>query len=233
MRHLGYRSIGRMDLGAYLPAERKLRPTLCVSDTHLLPVRTSYAKDSPAELLRLIEALPDYQVFLLGDIFESLLLSSGEINAMPAAERLSPLLEALRCNIAPKIVPGNHDQRAAAFIRRYFGKNTYFGGFRIGRLVFCHGHEMGLDASHMAERIPISVAVSGTLDRLGVGIPWGSVTNEAVAAHFQAMGLYPIFGHTHTPAATRSYANTGCFLDGYRSFATIEDHVLNVWEGVE
>ncbi|WP_431286305.1 metallophosphoesterase [Roseateles chitinivorans] len=232
MRNLGFRCIGQMDVSPFLPIGKKLRPTLCLSDTHLLPMRTSYGKDTPRDLLRLIEALPNVQLFVLGDFFESLMLSTREIAGLHASHRIGPLIEAIRCNLCPKIIPGNHDQRAITFVRRYYGKFAYIGGFRIGRLIFCHGHELGLDASHMAERFPLSIAVGGTLDRLGVGVPWGTVTNEAVGAHYHAMGLYAIFGHTHTPIVTRTYANTGCFLLEYRSCITIEEGMLSLWEGI-
>lgn len=226
---LGYRCVAEKRIDRFLPSGRTLRSTLCVSDTHFLPLQRSYGADAPRALCELISALPGFQIFLLGDFIESLCLDATEISLLERSERLNGLFETLRC-LEARIVLGNHDQRAVPFIRRYFGVRMCPGGFRIGRVVFTHGHELGLDASEMAERIPMMVPLGGALGRLGVGVPYGAATNEAVAAHYHILGLYPIFGHTHTPVVCDRFANTGCFLDGYRSFITIESNRLQLWE---
>jgi predicted phosphodiesterase len=194
-----------------------------------LPSRRSYGGDAPREFYKLIEALPEFQLFLLGDFIESLTLAPGEVARLDTSERLGPILELMRY-LDARVVVGNHDRHAIPFIRRHFGSRACIGGFRIGRLVFAHGHELGLDASEMAERVPMIMQLGGTLGRLGVGVPFGTATNDAVAAHYRVLGLYPIFGHTHTPVVSSCFANTGCFLDAYRSFVTIENNNLVLWE---
>jgi hypothetical protein len=52
---LGYRKINQISVSHLLPAGQTLKPTLCVSDTHLLPVRKTFGADSPTELQHLLE----------------------------------------------------------------------------------------------------------------------------------------------------------------------------------
>ena len=230
IKALGYRKINQISIGHLLPAGQTLKPTLCVSDTHLLPVRKTYGADSPTELQQLLEQVPDFQIFILGDFIESLPLSRKEIGQLERSPRIGALLDLLKFGFGTKLILGNHDIHVTSQLKNIFGSRVFPGGFRIGRLVFIHGHEIGLDASGFVERMPNVIAFGGALGRLGVGVPFGVATNEAVAAHYRVLGLYPIFGHTHVPVVSDAFANTGCFLSTYRSFITIENNLLALWD---
>jgi predicted phosphodiesterase len=230
---LGFDCVASRPIGQFLPLGKRLRPTLCVSDTHLLPTSAAYGADSPHALAGLLEFASEYQLFILGDFIESLPLEAKSIRRLPLSKRLQNVLETLKFRERVRLVPGNHDQNALPFLLSYFGRGRVaIGGFRIGNLVFVHGHELGLDAAGIAERLPMIVSVGGGLSRLGFRVPYGTATNDAIAINYRIHGLYPIFGHTHIPAICETYANTGYFLDDHKSFITIEDNAIKLWKEI-
>jgi predicted phosphodiesterase len=230
MESLGFRLLGQFDLSSFLPAGRELKPTICISDTHLLPKSTSYGTDSPREILELLKAIPEFQVFVLGDFTESLTLNALELPDLLTSGRLAPLFNELKHRNGSKIITGNHDVHALPYLKEFFQSKLFVDGFRVGRVIFIHGHEAGMDATETIERMPRTVLLGGALNRLGVSIPFGTATNAALASHYNAIGLYPIFGHTHLPFVADFYANTGCFLRTYKSFITIQKNTLILWE---
>src|SRR5262245_72709 len=226
----GYRAANSVRLDEYFPPGRGLRPTLCVSDTHLCPADGDFPSDAPDRLLELLEWYAGYQIFCLGDLIESLPYSERELYNLSNQRRLTPLFAELRHIPTLRFVPGNHDVRVIGSLRRVLGtQRVFLGGFRVGRLVFVHGHEHGLDASPVAERYAGLVPLAAAMNHIGVQINVGMATNLQIAAQYLSFRLFPIFGHTHVPAATRTFANTGCVLAHAASFITIEGHDLTLW----
>ena len=232
LKSLGFEMKAASSLAPYLPVGRGIRPTLCLSDTHLLPVKKSYGSDVPDALADVLAALPEHQVFVLGDFIESLPLSLREVRTAATSSRLRRTLEELRYRDRLRVIPGNHDSKAIPFIKQYFGaQRVFIGGFRIGRVAFIHGHEPGLDVSGLAARMPVVVPIGGGLSRLGCPVPYGTASNTEISTHYSSLGLYAVFGHTHSPAACRTFANPGCFLAGHRSFLLLDGSQIALWEG--
>ena len=228
-----FECVATVDLGRLLPLGRAFRPTLCLSDTHLLAEETDFCADIPDQVLTLLEWYGDYQLFMLGDLTESLLYSPQQITTLKHNHRLHSVLSELRFRPVVRVIPGNHDARVVAFLRKYLGSDRVFvGGFRVGRLVFVHGHEYGLDASPMAEQYTGMVPVGGILNSFGVRPRVGIATNVEIAALYTPLRLFPIFGHTHDPALAPEFANAGCFLPGAASFLTIVGTTMSLWRDV-
>lgn len=204
---------------------------LCISDTHLLPDDRTYGRDTPEELLDVLQLFPRHTVILLGDILESLVLDAKGVRAYETSPRLRPLFKELRDRSA-LLIPGNHDRKAGNFLTQSFGASVRPGGFRIGRVAFVHGHEGDLDESDWVDDVaPWMVALGGALNRLGVLSAFGSLPNSDIAASYTSRGLFPVFGHTHDSMITPRFANSGCFLRHKQTFLTLQGGELALWEG--
>lgn len=228
---LGYAPVAQLSIRSFLPPGTALRPTLCISDTHLLPTEEPFGSDVPGDLHLLLRSMEGYQVFMLGDLIEALPLKPRQLRRLAATRRLKPILETLRWWPSLRYVPGNHDARVLPYLRAYLGSHRVFpGGFRVGRLVFIHGHEPRLDHTSLAANIPTSIPLGGSLKRLGIRVRAGVASNNAIASRYNALRAFPVFGHTHVPELGRAFANVGCFLSYLRSYLTIEGDVLTLWQ---
>jgi predicted phosphodiesterase len=164
-----YSKISTILLDPFLPAGKLLKPTLCLSDMHLFAEHRDYADDDPKEILMLLRWFHNYQIFILGDFIESVVLNKLQIFRFFHSERLKPLFKELYYRNALKIIPGNHDVGVIKPMHRYFGSDRLFsGGFRVGKLVFVHGHELGIDSANRTESVgSLVVPVGKVLNRLG------------------------------------------------------------------
>lgn len=229
---LGFRPLGSVSLEGYFPFNRRLGRTLCISDTHLLPEDRFYADDAPEEFHRLLEEYDNYQLFVLGDLIESLPLLDDEAQSLILSRRLSEIIEHLKRREDLLLVPGNHDVRVIDVLRRVFGADRmHEGGFSIDNVAFLHGHEPGVDLSpgvapvrHFA--IPLAV----TCKRLGLRLRVGMASNQLIASTANNGRTFLIFGHTHKAELRPNYANLGHFLRrGMKTYATIEQNIFTLW----
>src|SRR5690349_17934824 len=108
-------------------ASAPLPPTLCFSDTHLVPRDLPWASDAPSDLVALIEAFPEHELLMLGDLTESIGVPPRDRRRFASSERLAPLFDAIAARRA-RIVIGNHDTRAVEFLENRFGKATIARG---------------------------------------------------------------------------------------------------------
>jgi UDP-2,3-diacylglucosamine pyrophosphatase LpxH len=183
-----------------------------VSDTHLLPHAAWYGDDAPSDLLAAVRAFPTHRVLVLGDFIESLVLSSAQVRSLASSRRLAPLFTELERRRAT-ILLGNHDIRAADALRDIFGADRVLShGVSDGGIHFLHGHEGDIDISALAQILgPPAVPALVTMKRLGLDVSLGA-ENDAIAATLRTGRRFCVFGHTHHPALTPTYANTGSFL---------------------
>jgi hypothetical protein len=164
---------------------RDIPPTLCVSDTHLVPRETWYADDAPGALLQLLRAFADHHVVVLGDFIESLVLSDEEAAKLARSDRLAPIFGALRRREA-RVLLGNHDIRVRRALSRALGTGAVVDGpIRLGPMVLLHGHEAEPDMSMAARALGrVAVPVLVTLKR--AGIEWfGPSNNEALVTRYR------------------------------------------------
>ena len=232
LRSLGFDLANQCSVAPYLPADFEFAPTVCVSDTRLLPHETFYADDAPALLLEVLRALDEHHVFVLGDFLESIPLGESEIDEIVTAVRLGPLFSELSGRRELRVVPGNHDIKAdRALVTRFGARRIYSNGFRVGRIRFEHGHRNAADgyteeiADFGSALIPIGV----TLQRLGVPIPLQAANEDIFRATCTKLDFL-VFGHTHAPEISSNYANTGCFLrTGEQTVVTLSGSRLSLW----
>jgi hypothetical protein len=167
---------------------------------------------------------------VLGDLIESLVCSDAQIRGLKYNRRLERVFTELRLRATMRVVPGNHDAKALGFLRRHFGPHRVFaGGFRVGRVVFVHGHEFGLDASPVAEQFAGVVPLGAALNHLGFQPQIGIASNDDIASLYVPRRLFPVFGHTHVPCAGPRFANSGSFLATEASFILLSGHSLTLW----
>ena len=231
-RRLGFRPLGAIALDNYLPSGARLKPTLCVSDTHLLPEERFYADDAPRELLNVLLEHQDYQLFILGDLIESLPLFEDESQSLTLSNRLREVIDYLRNRDELMFIPGNHDVRVIEVLRRIFGGERFHeGGFSIGQVAFFHGHEAGTDLSPAVAPIRhFAIPLAVTCKRLGLRLRVGAASNQVIAASTGDRRIFMIFGHTHKAELRPNYANLGHFLKrGMRTYATIENNIITLW----
>lgn len=231
-RRLGFRPLGSISLAEYLPPNRRLLPTLCISDTHLLPEERFYADDAPQDLFDLFREYTDYQLFFLGDFIESLPLFEDEAQSLTLSTRLREIIEYLRNRNQLALVPGNHDVRVMDVLRRLFGSERLReGGFSIDRIAFFHGHEPGVDLSPAVAPIRhFAIPIAVTCKRLGMRLRLGMASNQLIATTVSNRRVFLIFGHTHKAELRPTYANLGHFLRrGMKTYATIEKNTFTLW----
>ena len=220
-----FRFVQSSSLAAFLDAP--MVPTLCFSDTHLVPRETSWADDSPEDLFALLEALPVHRVMMLGDLTESVGIPARERATFGSSERLAPLFRTMAAR-DPRIVVGNHDVRAIAILERLFGPDHVAkGGFELGRVRVRHGHEASPVRTFIESRIgPVAVPI---YERLRRGRPPERLDNATVVSRIRGAAPFVIFGHTHAPVLDDGMANPGCFLRSAQSFLTIEGHEITLF----
>jgi predicted phosphodiesterase len=231
-QELGFRPLASISLESYLPSNRQLRPTICISDAHLLPEERFFADDAPEELFQVLVHYSDYQLFFLGDLIESLPLLDDEAQSLTMSNRLREIIEILRNRNDFTLVPGNHDVRVINVLRRVFTpQRLREGGFSIDRVAFFHGHEPGLDLSGAIAPIRnFAIPLGVTLKRLGLRLRVGAASNQLIASTASNTDLFLIFGHTHKAELRRNYANLGHFLrHGMKTYATIEKNIFSLW----
>lgn len=199
-------------------------PTICFSDTHLVAREGFLSDDAPATIVRLLRAFSERDVFVLGDFFEGLLPQATAADLV-TSERLQELFRHLRNARRLCVVPGNHDLPVLDALAELFGPDCLFqGGFEERGIRFMHGHEAASgfwEATGLVAKglVPLYV----TLRRAGVIQGLSGIRNDEILPSRTA---FSVFGHTHRPELTRSYANTGSILRG--SFGTavlLDSHV--------
>jgi predicted phosphodiesterase len=205
-----------------------LPPTLCFSDTHLVPRPFAWSDDAPEDLLGLIESLPDHEILSLGDLTESIGIGASERALFDSSDRLARLFDGVasrRC----RIVVGNHDANGVEFLERRFGApNVTTGGFDLGRVRIRHGHE----AHPLKTRIealvgPLAVPI---FERLRRGKPPERLDNATVLRSVRGPAPFVLFGHTHSAMLGPDAANPGCFLGSAQSFLTIEGYEITLFK---
>lgn len=204
-------------LSSYL--DEPLRPTLCFSDTHLVPRPLEWSDDAPEDLLALVEALPDHRILVLGDLTESIGLRTAERAHLASSERLDRLFTAMARREA-RLVVGNHDTNAIPILERLFGcNNVSLGGFEMGRVSVRHGHEAAPLRTWVEARVgPLAVPL---FERFRRGGPPERLDNDAVLRSIRRDSPFVLFGHTHSALLDERAANPGCFLRSAQSFLTL------------
>lgn len=207
----------RTSLEPYLTAP--LEPTLCFSDTHLVPEDLPWASDAPEDLLALVESFPGHRLVVLGDLTESIGVDAGTRRLFETSERLAPLFRAMAARNA-RIVVGNHDVCAVDFLERRFGRaQVSNGGFELGRLRVRHGHEASPFRTWLESKVgPVAVPVYERFRRRSRP---ERLDNDAILARVGARAPFVLFGHTHAPRLDARAANPGCFLRSAQSFLTL------------
>lgn len=208
----------RSSLAAWL--DGPLVPTLCFSDTHLVPRTLPWADDAPDDLLALIDAYPSHRLLALGDLTEAIGLREADRALFASSERLETLFGRIAAR-DHRIVVGNHDATSASFLRQRFGdENVFAGGFDIGRVRVRHGHEGRPLHTWLESRL--GPAVVPWFERQRRGKPPERLGNEAVLGSIRGGAPFVLFGHTHRAMLGQHAANPGCFLRSAQSFLTID-----------
>ena len=212
MRSSQVRLVGRKGVPDHVELSMGRR-ILCVSDTHLLPHESPFGDDAPARLLALVERFGDYEsVYVLGDVTESLAVPQATPRDYAASPRLRRLFANLAARSDLRVLGGNHDAFAVSALRSIFGSSrVYTKPFMVEGLCFAHGHESGLELAGYSRWLgSVAVPLGVTLRRwLGLSVerlvPL-TQANEAIARTVRSgRGVYPVFGHTHTPTVTDGY----------------------------
>jgi predicted phosphodiesterase len=213
----GFEAVRRLSISAYL--DEPLPPTLCFSDTHLVPRPLEWSDDAPEDLLALIDALPEYRIFMLGDLTESIGLGPAERAGFESSERLGNLFRTMFARKA-RVVVGNHDTNAVSVLERLFGReNVARGGFGVDRVAVRHGHEAAPLRTWVEGRIgPLVVPL---FERLRRGARPERLDNDVVLRGVRGDSPFVLFGHTHSPMLEERAANPGCFLRSAQSFLTL------------
>ena len=222
-----YRCVARRTLAGLAPAD--LPPTLCFSDTHLLPTARAWGDDAPDDLAALIAAVPDHQLWSLGDLAESIGLPPWQRANAWASPRLAPIAAQLRAR--GTIVVGNHD--LAGLLRAAFGPaRVRRGGFELGGLRVRHGHEDDPWLTRLERLVgPIAVPPFELMQqRRGGG---ARKDNRKLRSAVGGAAPYLIFGHSHVAALEPDYANPGCFTDSAQSFLVLRGPDVALWRRLE
>lgn len=219
-----YRCVGSRVVPALVATP--MPPTLCVSDTHLVPHATSWSDDAPDDLRALLAALPTHAVLSLGDFAESIGLRRARRRELATAPRTAALIATLRARAAT-IVVGNHDDAdlldatfGAAHVRR--------GGLAHGALRIRHGHEAEGWVTHLEHAVgPWAVPPFEHLERWRGG--GGRKDNRRVRRAIGGDAPFVLFGHSHVPALAADFANPGCFLASAQSFLLLDGATVELW----
>jgi predicted phosphodiesterase len=209
-------------------------PLLCFSDTHLVSSETAWSEDAPADLLALIEALPEHRPWSPGDLTESVGLSAAARASLFRCERLEPLWSALVSRGA-RVVIGNHDVGAERSITERFGAAQVFdGGFDCGAIRVRHGHERSAFETELVRRTGPVVVPMYERARRALRRPAERLSNERVLERVREGAPFVLFGHSHRAEVraqdpARAWANPGCFLRSVQSFITIEGRALSLY----
>jgi len=215
-----FEAVERLSLSAHL--DEPLPPTLCFSDTHLVPRPLEWSDDAPDELLALIEALPEHAIIALGDLTESVGLGRADRDRYLSSERLASLFRAMTSRGA-RLVVGNHDANAVSLLEGLFGaRNVFRGGFALGRIAVRHGHEASPLRTWAEARV--GALVIPAYERLRRGRPPARLDNEVVLGSIRGGAPYVLFGHTHSAMLDPRAANPGCFLRSAQSFLTLSGY---------
>lgn len=204
-----------------------LPPTLVFSDTHFVPRALPWSDDAPDDLLALIDTLNTHELISLGDLTESVGLGARDRDALFGSPRLLPLWERLRARKL-RLRIGNHDVRAEASLRAYFGEAQILGDeYSLGDIRVRHGHECEPKMTELVRHIgpwavPIYERIFQRMSRGPERLP-----NLRVLEHLRGDARFVLFGHTHARGMEiehpeRAWANPGCFLRSAQSFLLID-----------
>jgi predicted phosphodiesterase len=202
-----------------------LPPTLCFSDTHLLPTARRWGDDAPADLVALFDALPSHQLWSLGDLAESIGLPPWQRARALAAPRLAEVVAALRAR--GTIVVGNHDR--TELLRAAFGAGRVrVGGFELGAMRVRHGHEADRWRTRFERLIgPVAVPPFELAQQLRGG---GSRKDNRQVRRAVGVGArHVLFGHSHVAALEADHANPGCFTASSQSFLLLDGAGASLW----
>jgi len=209
-----FRAVKHLTISSHLG--EPLPPTLCFSDTHLVPRQLEWSDDALEDLLALIEALPDHRILILGDLTESIGVGPVERAHFESSDRLAPLFRAIAAR-ERRVLVGNHDTNAVAVLERLFGnENVSQGGFEVGRVSVRHGHEAARFQTWVEARIGRFVVP--LFERLRRGKSPERLDNDVVLKRIRGKSPFVLFGHTHSPMLEAHAANPGCFLGSAQSF---------------
>jgi predicted phosphodiesterase len=212
-----FRAVKHLAISSYL--DEPLPPTLCFSDTHLVPRPLEWSDDAPEDLLALVDALPDHRILMLGDLTESIGLWAAERAHFESSARLERLFETIARRGA-RLVVGNHDTNAVPILERLFGReNVARGGFEIGRVSVRHGHEAAQLRTWVEARVGPFVVPQ--FERLRRGARPERLDNDVVLRSIRGDAPFVLFGHTHSAMLEERSANPGCFLRSAQSFLTL------------
>lgn len=208
-----------------------LPPTLVFSDTHFVPVRTTWSDDAPEDLLALMETLSAHRLLSLGDLTESVGLRASARAQLFTCERLAALWSVMRGR-GLQLLIGNHDISGAQLIRSYFGEGAVLDGedqrqrFVPGLIRLRHGHEKERVMTELMRHIgPLAVPLYERLSRR-LRPSAERLSNARVRKTLRESSSLLLFGHTHAAridlgAASGAWANPGCFLGSAQSFITL------------
>lgn len=215
-----FEAVERLSLSAHL--DEPLRPTLCFSDTHLVPRPLGWSDDAPEDLLALIEALPGHAILSLGDLTESVGIRSADCEEYLCSDRLAGLFRTMSERGA-RLVIGNHDANAVRLLERVFdAQNVFLGGFELGRIAVRHGHEASPLRTWVEARI--GSFVIPVYERFRRGKPCERLDNDVVLRSLLPGARFVLFGHTHSAMLGPRAANPGCFLGSAQSFLTLSGY---------
>jgi len=215
-----FRAETRLSISDYL--DEPLPPTLCFSDTHLVPRPHKWSGDAPEDLLALVEALPGHRILMLGDLTESIGIGPAERAELESSDRLVPLFRAIAAREG-RVVVGNHDANAVPALRRLFGSESVStGGFEIGRISVRHGHEADPFQTCVEARIGRFVVPAFEWFRRGRSPE--RLDNDVVLRSIRGRSPFVLFGHTHSRLLDPHAANPGCFMGSAQSFLTLSGY---------
>jgi predicted phosphodiesterase len=228
----GYICAGHVSLAQFLPKGKRFKPALCFSDTHIHSTESHFSNDIPAEILFILQQHPKHCVYWLGDVLESAHLKQVEAEKLIQRTEFKAIIDDLCAREFVKIIPGNHDRNVHKAMINLFGQNRIsINGFKLGAVIFTHGHEPLVDI--FSAEIPSPTLVTpllGALQRVGLLEHEDKQGNKLIAEYYNRKNLYPVFGHTHFAEVTNRYANSGCILRYSQSYITIEGERLFLWK---
>lgn len=223
--------------GTFVPAaslalqpwlDAPMPPTLCFSDTHLVPEEKAWADDAPEDLTALLRALPDHDVLVLGDLTEAIGVGREERAAFARSRRLRPVFDAL-ADHRTILVAGNHDLPALDALERHLHPaRVALGGYEHDRLRIRHGHEGESFVSAQAWLGPHVIPWYERARRLSKRPP-ERIDNRRVLARLGAPSSALLFGHTHAALLEPGAMNPGCFLGSAQSILTFSGYEAVLW----
>lgn len=186
-----------------------------------------WSDDAPEDLLALVDTLSTHELISLGDLTESVGLHARDREALFVSPRLLPLWERLRAR-GLRLRIGNHDVRAEAAIRAYFGEAQILSDeYSLGDIRVRHGHECEPKMTELVRRIgPWAVPIYERIFQLTARGP-ERLPNLRVLQALRGDARFVLFGHTHARGIDvehpeLAWANPGCFLRSAQSFLLID-----------